>query len=124
HCVDEFSAFSDAPGRAIAEAEARLVRAADLVITSAERLQQSKRAMNPNTCLVRHGVDFAHFSRALDPELKPPEDVARLAKPIIGFFGLVADWVDIELLEKVARSFPEASVVIIGSVRTDVSRLG
>lgn len=124
HCVDEFSAFSQTPGRAIAEAEARLARSADLVITSAERLLQSKRALNPNTCLVRHGVDFAHFSRALDPEVGVPEDVARLARPIIGFFGLVADWVDIELLEKVARAFPEASVVILGALRTDVSRLG
>ncbi|MFN7131777.1 MAG: glycosyltransferase [Myxococcales bacterium] len=124
HCVDEFSAFSDAPGRLIAEAEERLVKSADMVITSAERLQQSKSALNANTCLVRHGVDWEHFSKALDPDLKVPEDMAKLAKPVIGFFGLVADWVDIELIEKVARAYPDASVVIIGSVRTDVSKLG
>ena len=46
HCVDEFSAFPDAPGRAIAEAEERLARAADLVITSSQPLLHSKRVVS------------------------------------------------------------------------------
>jgi glycosyltransferase involved in cell wall biosynthesis len=123
HCVDEFSAFSDAPSRAVAECEARLVKEADLVITSAERLFDSKRALNPRTVLVRHGVDHAHFARALDPSTAIPEEVSALPRPIFGFFGLIADWVDQELIEKVANANASGSVVMLGKVRTDVSRL-
>ncbi|MBI5548000.1 MAG: glycosyltransferase [Deltaproteobacteria bacterium] len=123
HCVDEFSAFSDAPAEAVAETEARLVREADLVITSAQKLYEAKRLLNPRTVLVRHGVDYAHFSKALSAKTVVPGDLAGLPKPVLGFFGLLADWVDQELIEEVARAFPRGSVVLLGRVRTDVSRL-
>jgi glycosyltransferase involved in cell wall biosynthesis len=120
HCVDEFSAFSDTNGRHIAELEERLLRRADLVITSAERLRENKAKVNPNTVLVRHGVDFNHFVKACDPSTPIPEDIAKLPKPIFGFFGLVADWVDLEAIAATARAHPEGSVVVIGKVAPDV----
>ena len=123
HCVDEFSAFPDAPRRAIAEAEERLARAADLVITSSEPLLHSKRQLNPRTVLVRHGVDLAHFARALDPSTPIPADVAGLPRPIFGFFGLVAQWIDLGLISKLAASHPTSSVVLLGAVRTNVEEL-
>jgi glycosyltransferase involved in cell wall biosynthesis len=120
HCVDEFSAFSDTNGRHIAELEEQLLRRADLVITSAERLRRSKARLNPHTVLVRHGVDFQHFSKACEVETPVPEELARLPRPLLGFFGLVADWVDLEALAAVARAHPEGSVVLIGKVAPDV----
>jgi glycosyltransferase involved in cell wall biosynthesis len=120
HCVDEFSAFSDTNGRYIAEMEERLLRRADLVITSAERLRDNKVRVNPNTVLVRHGVDFNHFVKACDPATRIPEDIASLPRPILGFFGLVADWVDLEAIAAAARAHPEGSVVVIGKVAPDV----
>jgi glycosyltransferase involved in cell wall biosynthesis len=120
HCVDEFSAFSDTNGRHIAELEERLLRRADLCITSAERLQENKAKVNPRTVLVRHGVDFNHFVKACDPATKIPEDIAKLPKPIIGFFGLVADWVDFEAIIATAKAHPEGSVVVLGKVAPDV----
>ncbi|HLM45904.1 MAG TPA: spore coat polysaccharide biosynthesis glycosyltransferase ExoP [Myxococcaceae bacterium] len=119
HCVDEFSAFSDTNGRHIAELEERLLRKADLCITSAERLRENKAKMNPNTVLVRHGVDYQHFVKACDASTAIPEDIANLPKPIIGFFGLVADWVDQEAIIATAKAHPEGSVVIIGKVAPD-----
>lgn len=120
HCVDEFSAFSDTNGRHIAELEHQLLRKADLVITSAERLRESKARVNPNTVLVRHGVDYNHFVKACDPATPIPADIARLPKPIIGFFGLLADWVEQDVFEAVAKAHPEGSVVILGKVAPDV----
>jgi len=119
HCVDEFSAFSDTNGRHIAELEERLLRKADLVITSAERLRESKAKVNPHTVLVRHGVDFQHFVKACDPATVIPEDIAKLPRPIIGFFGLMADWVDQEAIIATAKAHPEGSVVVIGKVAPD-----
>jgi glycosyltransferase involved in cell wall biosynthesis len=120
HCVDEFSAFSDTNGRHIAELEDKLMRRADLVITSAERLRENKARVNPNTVLVRHGVDFNHFVKACDPSTPIPEDIAKLPRPILGFFGLVADWVDLEAIAAAAKAHPEGSVVVIGKVAPDV----
>jgi glycosyltransferase involved in cell wall biosynthesis len=119
HCVDEFSAFSDTNGRHIAEMEEQLLKRADVVITSAERLRENKAKVNPRTVLVRHGVDFHHFAKACDPATVVPADIANLPRPILGFFGLVADWVDMEAIAAAARAHPEGSVVVIGKVAPD-----
>jgi glycosyltransferase involved in cell wall biosynthesis len=119
HCVDEFSAFSDTNGRHIAELQERLLRRADICITSAERLRENKARINPNTVLVRHGTDYSHFVKACDEGTVIPADIAKLPKPIIGFFGLVADWVDQEAIIATAKAHPEGSVVIIGKTTPD-----
>lgn len=120
HCVDEFSAFEDTNGRHIAELEAELLRKADLCITSAERLRANKARLNPNTVLVRHGVDYEHFVRACDPATPIPDEVASLPRPVIGFFGLIAHWVDLEAIAACARAYPQGSVVVLGKVAPDV----
>jgi glycosyltransferase involved in cell wall biosynthesis len=118
HCVDEFSAFSDAANQ-VAAMEADLVGRADLVITSAELLRASKARLNPNTVLVRHGVDHAHFAKALDAATVIPDEIAKLPRPVIGFFGLLADWVDLKLIRAVADAYPQGSMVVLGKVCTD-----
>jgi glycosyltransferase involved in cell wall biosynthesis len=123
HCVDEYTAFSGVSSQFQSELEEQLLRRADLVVVSSDLLFQSKVKHNSNTVLVRHGVDHAHFSRALEPATPVPAIISALPKPVIGFFGLVADWVDIELIAKVAERFREGSLVILGKVTTDVSLL-
>jgi len=124
YCVDEFTAFSDAGTQSLIEMEDSLIRKADLVVVSAQRLFKSKSGRNPNTVLVRHGVEYDHFRKALAPETKIPDDIAKLPKPVIGYFGLMAaDWIDVDLIEHVAKHFASGSVVLLGKVTTDVSRL-
>ena len=120
HCVDEFSAFADTKGEHIAELEAKLLARADLVITSAERLFERKRAHNRNTVLVEHGVDFQHFVKACDESTQVPPELAKLPNPVLGFFGLLAQWVDLAAIEACARAFPSGSVVILGKVAPGV----
>src|SRR5690349_6540526 len=107
HCVDEYTAFSGVSSEFQGQLEEQLLHRADLVVVSSELLYQSKVKHNPNTVLVRHGVDHEHFRRALDPATQVPSDIAALPKPVIGFFGLIADWVDIELIGKVAERFKD-----------------
>jgi glycosyltransferase involved in cell wall biosynthesis len=124
YCVDEYTAFSGVPSRALAQTERELLRMADLVIVSADRLLQSKSPENPRTYLVRHGVDFDHFRRALDGATSIPEEIARLPRPIIGYFGLISqDWIDLELLVKLAGRFSHGSLVMLGKIAMDVSPL-
>ena len=121
YCVDEYTAFTGVSG-GLKEIEENLFRSADLVIVSAEKLYESKKQFNPNTFVIRHGVDFAHFKTALSDEVQVPAEIANLPRPIIGFHGLLADWVDFELLKKVAEHFSTGSVVLIGKTTVDAEQ--
>lgn len=118
YCVDEYTAFTGA-SKGLKEIEEGLFRRADLVIVSAEKLYESKRAFNKNTHIIRHGTDWAHFRKALSDETPVPAEIAYLPKPIIGFHGLLADWVDYDLIRKVAEHFSGGSIVLIGKTAVD-----
>jgi glycosyltransferase involved in cell wall biosynthesis len=122
-CVDEYSAFTGVASQAIVELEEQLLRKADLVLVSANRLLATKRRINPSAVLVRHGVDLGHFQKALTAQLHVPDEIRRLPRPVIGFFGLLADWVDTQLMAKVAKRFCHGSLVVLGKIATDVSCL-
>ena len=123
YCVDEFTAFSGISPELVA-LERTLIEKADLVVVSSEKLRETKSAHNPRTALIRHGVQYAHFARALAAETRIPADVASLPKPVIGYFGLMAeDWIDIDLMVHVAKHFSTGSMVLLGKVTTDLSRL-
>ncbi len=118
HCVDEYSAFAGA-GQEIAELERQLCQRADLTIVSSQSLLERRRPFARRIALVRHGVDHRHFARALLPETDIPDELARLPKPVLGFHGLIAEWVDSGLIRRIAERFPHASVVLIGDLRID-----
>ena len=126
HCVDEYSAFKGVPREALRRMEDALVRRADLVLTSADSLCRARRALNPCTYFVSHGVDVAHFSRALDRDLAPAPEVADLVRDgtrVIGFFGLIAEWIDLQLVRELAQRRPGWTFVMIGKATVDLSPL-
>ncbi len=120
YCVDEYTAFTGSS--ALKEIEEQLFRISDLVIVSAEKLYESKKQFNPNTHIIRHGTDWRHFRTALDAATKIPDEIADLPKPIIGFHGLLADWVDFDLIKKTAEHFEDGSVVLIGKIAVDAEQ--
>lgn len=121
YCVDEYTAFTGA-SNGLKEIEDDLFRRADLVVVSAEKLFESKKHFNPATFLIRHGTDWRHFRTALDPDLPVPPDISDLPRPIIGFHGLLADWVDYELIRKTAERFNNGSIVLIGKIAVDAEK--
>ncbi|MBU0638072.1 MAG: glycosyltransferase [Planctomycetes bacterium] len=122
YCVDDFAAFSGFNEALIARLELRTIRASDLVITTSASLYEQRRALHTNTHLVPHGVDFEHFASAPElPTAAAPEDIRRVTRPVLGYFGLISDYVDLELLSQAARRKPEWSFVLVGDVRRDVS---
>lgn len=123
HCTDEFSQFSDHSKDATLDSERRLIEKSDRVIVSAERLLSSKAKHHPDARLVCHGVDVEHFRKACDPLTRIPDDIARIPGPIVGFFGLIADWVDLELIRCLALMRPSIHFVLIGKIATDTSAL-
>lgn len=118
YCVDEYTAFTGA-ARGLREIEEALFRAADLVVVSAQKLLESKMVYNAKTFLIRHGTDWEHFRKAVHPKTEIPPELADLPRPVIGFHGLLADWVDYELIKKVAERYRNGSVVLIGKTAVD-----
>jgi glycosyltransferase involved in cell wall biosynthesis len=121
HCVDEYAEFSGMDKEALLALERRLIARSDCVIVSSDILYATKRTLNPHTHLVTHGVDVAHFRQACDPATPLPEDIRALPKPVIGFFGLIADWVDLDLIRFIADSKPNWNIVLIGKSTTDLA---
>jgi len=123
YCVDEHSEFEGVDRDRVSALERETMLGADLVLTTSESLQSAKRGVRPDAVLVRHGVDFDHFSSAWRQRLESPPDVSSIPKPIFGFFGLIQHWVDIQLLARVARLRPDYSFVLIGECRTGIDAL-
>ncbi len=124
YCVDEYAAFSGVSAPALRAMEQDLLARADLVIASSERLWRAKRESRPDAVLVRHGVDWRHFRKALDPRTTVAPELAAMPGPILGYFGLIAaDWVDVDLIAAVARRLPHVSIVMLGKIAMDVSVL-
>lgn len=120
--VDDFAQFTGSDVAVITALDDDLTRRADVVFASAEALADRKRALNPHSYYSPHGVDVAHFSRALE-DLPPPDDIADLGRPTIGYWGWIADYFDLEAVEALADAHPEWRVLLIGEATIDVSRL-
>jgi glycosyltransferase involved in cell wall biosynthesis len=117
HCVDEIEAQPGMPQAAIIAAEAQLLRDADFCFVTAEHLRETRGRLNANTHYFPNVADFEHFSQALAPETRIPDDLARLPRPRIGFIGAISAYkLDLPLVRALAESHPRWSIVLIGKV--------
>jgi len=123
YCTDDFASFPNTDRAAIQTMENKILSRANIVFVVSEPLLRAKSRHNPHTYLSLHGVDTAHFGKALEADTAVPADIARIAGPIAGFFGLVEEWFDLDLLEHCAADHPDIAFVVIGRTVTDVAAL-
>jgi glycosyltransferase involved in cell wall biosynthesis len=123
YCTDEWSKFTYVHGEKTAEAEKKLLKSCDVVFATAQTLVNDRLAINAETHLARHGVDRALFAKAMDAATPLPEDLAKIKRPILGFYGTIQDWIDFDLICYLAQRHPEWSIVMLGKTYVDVSRL-
>jgi glycosyltransferase involved in cell wall biosynthesis len=123
YCVDEWSQFDYLDGPRIAAAESLLCQRADVVFATARSLVERRRSLNPHTYLATHGVDHDLFARALDETTPIPADLAALPQPVLGFYGTIQDWVDLDLIASLAERHPEWSIAMIGKLCVETSHL-
>ncbi len=121
YCVDEHSEFTGYDRDQVLRDERELCEKADLVITTSLALQEAKKSWNPHTALVTHGVDYEHFAGALSEQTQVPADLEVIPRPRLGFFGLIRDWVNLEVLAETARKRPEWHFVFLGDSTVDLS---
>jgi UDP-galactopyranose mutase len=113
-CMDELSAFKGA-SPALKNYEAELFRRADLVFTGGQSLYESKVNQHPNIYAFPSSVDVPHFAQARNVE-EEPADQANIPHPRLGFFGVIDERMDIELLAGIADARPDWHLVMIGPV--------
>jgi UDP-galactopyranose mutase len=113
-CMDELSAFAGAPS-GLKAAERRLLDRADLVLTGGHSLYLAKRPMHGNVHEFPSSVDVPHFARAR-ATTHSPADQAHIPAPRIGFFGVLDERLDRELLAAIAERRPDWHFIMIGPV--------
>jgi UDP-galactopyranose mutase len=113
-CMDELSAFKGAP-TILKAREAELMRRAALVLTGGQSLFEAKRHQHPNIHPFPSSVDVAHFAQARRITTEP-QDQAPIPHPRLGFFGVIDERMDIDLLDGVAAARPDWHLVMLGPV--------
>jgi glycosyltransferase involved in cell wall biosynthesis len=113
YCTDDYSQWPNANKDSMLEAELKTLSRSDLVLAVSKHLVS--RCQSAKRCeLFPHAVDFDHFARTSTITRHP--DILKLPGPKIGFFGLLYEKIDYDLLMRVAQVFKEASLVLIGPI--------
>jgi glycosyltransferase involved in cell wall biosynthesis len=125
YCIDDYAAHPGVDAERIRACDAQLTRQCDHVFVAPPALVDAKKAINPNTSFSPHGVDVALFAQAQAPATVMPAAAAALRGkgPVIGYFGLIAAWTDVTLIEWLAQQRPQWSFLLIGHASVDVSHL-
>jgi glycosyltransferase involved in cell wall biosynthesis len=91
-------------------------------VASSSDLYDRCKFVNKNAYFVQHGVDQKHFAGALSRDGRHrPQDLP--AGKVVGFFGLLSEWIDQSLLVRLAHDLPQVSIVLIGKSDVDITRL-
>ncbi|MGM9512864.1 glycosyltransferase [Roseateles sp. DB2] len=117
-CMDELSAFKGAPAELPAR-ERELMALAGVVLTGGPALYEAKRALHPRVHCMPSAVDVAHFQPAVqDPAAVRRADQLQgtLTQPRLGFFGVIDERMDLQLLAHLADARPGWQFVMVGPV--------
>jgi len=113
-CMDELAAFKNAP-KQLLQRENALLNIADLCFTGGPSLYQSKRERHANAHCFSSSVDAKHFRQALDRSYSHPEQ-AHVPHPRLGFYGVIDERFDTDLVRQVAEARPDWQIVLVGPV--------
>jgi glycosyltransferase involved in cell wall biosynthesis len=126
YCIDDMRGYAGVDTGWFDREEKRLLGRANCAISSARQLAEDFKEQGNRSHYVPHGVDWAAFRAAIDKELPLPRDLANIPEPRLGFYGFLSDeWVDYELLTRMAKEHPDWHIVLIGRPRAgmDEARL-
>ena len=110
-CMDELSLFRGADP-ALARREKELLERADTVFTGGKSLYESKSRVHPNVHCFPSSVDRTHFGKALNG-IPVPDDI-RMEGPVVGYYGVIDERIDMDLLARAAERMPSVNFVMVG----------
>lgn len=108
-CMDHHEGFGNVPEKLI-EIEKSMLCDSDLVVVTSGWLEEYAHEHNSNVAVIRNAAEYAHFS-------EPPAEhyVDPHGRKIIGYYGAIAEWFDLDLVRTVAKANPQALVLLIGN---------
>ena len=112
-CMDELSKFRFAPPELI-QRERELLKLADVVFAGGRKMCESKSRFNGNCHFYGCGVDVEHFGQARQANTLVPGDIAHLRHPVLGYFGVVDERLDYDLIARLAAANPDWNIVMVG----------
>jgi hypothetical protein len=113
-CMDELSAFKFAPP-ALKQFEQELFDRADIVFTGGVSLYEAKKNRHHTIFPFPSSIDKEHFYSART-NIPEPQDQSEIARPRLGFYGVVDERFNIDLLREVAEQKPLWNFVIVGPI--------
>ena len=113
-CMDELSAFANAP-RQLLQREAALLNIADLVFTGGPSLYEAKRSRTAHAHCFASSVDVNHFGQALQRDQSHPLQ-AGITHPRLGYYGVIDERLDLSLIGALADAHPDWQIVLVGPV--------
>ncbi|HLP24971.1 MAG TPA: glycosyltransferase, partial [Acidobacteriota bacterium] len=112
-CMDELAQFAGAPPQ-IQERERELLQSADVVFCGGRKMRDKRKPYNPHCYFYGTGVDTAHFGRARSDDLAIDPAIAALPGKVLGYFGVIDERIDYELLARLADALPRCSIAMVG----------
>jgi UDP-galactopyranose mutase len=113
-CMDELSLFRGAPTR-LKDLEQELISRADLIFTGGQTLYEGKRNGHDNVYLFPSSIDARHFEQARKVQADP-DDQKNIPHPRLGFFGVIDERMDLDLIGELAQARPDWHFVMLGPV--------
>jgi UDP-galactopyranose mutase len=114
--MDQLSAFRGAPTE-LKDQERMLLRRAHVVFTGGASLYRAKLAYNPHTFLLPSGVEIDHFAPAANREqIERPTDMPHMQGPVIGYYGVIDERMDLDLIRRIAAERPHWQIVLVGPI--------
>ncbi len=117
YCVDDFAQWPGTNHRVVRAMEKRLIDRADLLLATSDKLQEALGASGKTTHLFEHGVDLETFGSA---EAREHPTLAGLPRPRAGFFGLLDERLDQDLLAELASGMSDWTFVLAGPQATSL----
>ena len=115
-CMDHHEGFGNV-AQELLDLEIALMRRADLLVATSDWIEQHARRENANVAVIRNASEYSFFSQR-------PEQIYQDAKgrKIIGYYGAIAEWFDLDLIQHVAQTFSQHLILLIGNDTTQAKK--
>jgi GT2 family glycosyltransferase/glycosyltransferase involved in cell wall biosynthesis len=115
-CMDHHEGFGNVPAKLV-EIEKEMLRSADLVTVTSSWLEDFARKHNPSVAVVRNAGEYTHFEKKPEKTYKDA-----MGRKIIGYYGAIAEWFDVDLVRAIALGHPECLILLVGNDTVDAQK--
>lgn len=98
----------------------QLLKEADIVITTSEKLYTSARIKRPDALFIPNACDYKFFDKVIPIKWTELDKLRNKSKVIVGYFGAIAEWFDYDLIKDCAKKYKEWTFLLVGPIYPNV----